>query len=78
MGDCNTLREEILAERKFGGFGGFCEKTPNETFFVNRQIKFPPNLIFTQRDEVSARVSIEHVHNTSFILFSHFWVLLVI
>ena len=25
----NTLREEILAGRKFGGFGGFCPKPPN-------------------------------------------------
>ena len=24
-----TLREEILAGRKFGGFGGFCPKPPN-------------------------------------------------
>ena len=25
----HTLREEILAGRKFGGFGGFCPKPPN-------------------------------------------------
>ena len=25
----DTLREEILAGRKFGGFGGFCPKPPN-------------------------------------------------
>ena len=28
-GQKGTLREEILAGRKFGGFGGFCPKPPN-------------------------------------------------
>ena len=40
----DTLREEILAGRKFGGFGGFCPKPPNLKIIVIRQIKFPPNL----------------------------------
>ena len=29
LSSLNTLREEILAGRKFGGFGGFCQKPPN-------------------------------------------------
>ena len=43
------LREEILAGRNFGGFGGFVKNPPKSaklTFFAIRQIKFPPKLLF--------------------------------
>ena len=29
----NTLRKEILAGRKFGGFGGFCQRKENLFFY---------------------------------------------
>jgi len=42
-----TLREEILAGRKFGGFYAVFRKL---IFFAHCQIKFPPKLFFFALD----------------------------
>jgi len=46
----HTLREDILAGTKFGGFGGFCQKSgkfliKSGLIFTIRQIKFPPKVL---------------------------------
>ena len=46
FGDKGTLKEEILAGRKFGRFSGQIKFPPKFLFSTICQIKFPPNLSF--------------------------------
>ena len=58
------LREEILAGRNFGGFGGFVKNPPKSaklTFFAIRQIKFPPKLLFFAMRQIFFLVFVDYL-----------------